>query len=267
MADMEAPEGFRAISTTQALMELAKPLMEKVDKGSDVLNSVFSLVGLIWNHDIVENSDQQKVKESKSKIVDQIEKILGLETEEAEALFQEMIERKQYLFPDEVQPESAQVMFLRKTSTYAVEPFDYDGLLFSPDPIPPDEQDLAAIEKIRQVDLKVIGEFHRRQYEAEFYSMVGEVQGRYAKWLDEKGLGEWSRGFSSNMDIFLNYVYLFPHPEAVVLKSIPVKYLDEFFFDFLVSKLSAGPDIYVTFPPTLKFFYRFLLEKGYLSDL
>ena len=49
-----------------------------------------------------------------------------------------------------------------------------------------------------------------------------------------------------------------------MLRSVPPAYLEEFLFDYLLRKLIAEPHEYVTFPPTLKFFYRFLSEKGYL---
>ena len=97
--------------------------------------------------------------------------------------------------------------------------------------------------------------------------MEERVKERYEIWLDEKGLNEWSQTFASNLELFLNFIYRYMHDDLVILKSAPLEYLEEFFFDYLLRKLITEPHEYVIYEPTLKFFYMFLQEKGYMDEL
>ncbi len=40
----------------------------------------------------------------------------------------------------------------------------------------------------------------------------------------------------------------------------------EFFEDFLIRKVYAGPQEYVEWPPAIRLFYLFLKDKGYIDD-
>ena len=67
------------------------------------------------------------------------------------------------------------------------------------------------------------------------------VQGRYEKWLNEKGLIEWNQIFASNLELFLIFIYRYMHDDLVILQSVPPEYFEEFFFDYRFRKLIAEP--------------------------
>jgi oligopeptide/dipeptide ABC transporter ATP-binding protein len=53
ISQMEAPKGFMVISSSQALMEYAKPLMEKNAESLDELNQRMELASSLWNLDLL----------------------------------------------------------------------------------------------------------------------------------------------------------------------------------------------------------------------
>jgi hypothetical protein len=265
MADINAPEGFRAVSISQALVEFGKPLMEDAGDDPDALNEVFGISNAVWNYDILEREDPGEAEEIKSKIVRTIEGIMGIGATEAEELFQKMIERKRHLFPDDFQPEIPTMMFMRKELSHIIASFNYDRLNFSEKPIPPDEYDQSAIEKIIRMDQYISDDAEYEEWEDFYFSMEEQVKEQYEKWLDAKGLTEWSQTFATDLEIFLNFIYRYIHEDLVVLKSIPPEYFEEFFFDYLLRKLITEPQEYAVYPPMVKFFFRFLEEKRYIG--
>jgi hypothetical protein len=268
IADIQAPEGFRAVSMSQALVEFGKPLMDDAVDDVKALNEVFGIASAIWNYDIisVEDSAVGKLDELESGIISSMKVIFGIDDDEAVELFQKMIERKRHLFPEDVQPEYRLMTFMRKDLSHLIAPFNYDGLNYSTDPIPPDEHDQAAIGKIKRMDQYIADGTDYDRWEDFYFSMEEEVKDRYEKWLNEKDLAEWSQTFSSNLELFLNFIYRYMHDDLVILKSVQPEYFEEFFFDYLLRKLIAEPHDYVTYPPAVKFFYVFLNDKGYIGE-
>jgi hypothetical protein len=266
MADIEAPDGFRAVSMSQALVAFAKPLMKDVGGGVKELNEIFGISNLIWNYEILDREESNEAGDIKKKIMAAMRGILGLRVAESEELLEKMLDRKRNLFPEDIQPRPSPIMFMRKELSHLIASFNYDGLIYSAEPIPPDEHDHAAIEKIKRMDQYIVEGAEYDEWEDFSFSMQEVVQGRYEKWLSEKGLTEWSQIFASNLELFFSFIYRYMHDDLVILKSVPPEYFEEFFFDFLLRKLIAEPHEYVLYPPTLKFFYRFLLEKGYMPD-
>jgi hypothetical protein len=64
----------------------------------------------------------------------------------------------------------------------------------------------------------------------------------------------------------MNFVYRYIHAQNTTLKSVTPICLEEFFFDYVLRKVSAEPAEYVYFPPAIKTFYLFLSEKGYIRN-
>jgi hypothetical protein len=62
------------------------------------------------------------MRQARSEIVAQIETTLQMDRQDADAFYDEMIERKAYLFPDEIQPEGPMTMFMRKEVEYLITP-------------------------------------------------------------------------------------------------------------------------------------------------
>src|SRR6266446_6736462 len=91
---------------------------------------------LLWNHTLPEVP--VAMRPSRRAIVAHIETTLHMDLEEAEAFCDEMIERKAYLFPDEIQPEGVTMtMFMRKEVEYLITPFEESQWNLSDEIIPP----------------------------------------------------------------------------------------------------------------------------------
>jgi hypothetical protein len=266
MADIEAPLGFRTVSFSQASMEYMKPLMDDgVVANMKELNELATISSSLWNYTI-DLEEGKSDSENEAKILGQIKIKLSMNDQEARELFQKMIDRKRHLFPTEIQPKALPFMFIRKELSHVIAPFNYGGLSFSAEPIPPDDHDQEAIEKITRMDRHIIEGTDYDEWEDFYFSMEEAVCDRFENWLNEKGATEQSQGFASNLELFLNFVYRYAHDDLVTPKAIPPRYLDEFFFDYLLRKLVTEPHEYVAFTPTLKLFFRFLHEKLYLPD-
>jgi hypothetical protein len=140
-AHMEAPDGFRVVTISQAMVEYAQPLLDLLQTDNpEAQNAAFKLSTLLWNYSIgIERG------ESESKIKDEtlqfIRLIFTLKDQEAESLFQEMIDRKEHLFPKDIQPEFPMQMFMRKDVSYLIRPFDYNRLQLITERIPASNND------------------------------------------------------------------------------------------------------------------------------
>jgi hypothetical protein len=149
----DAPKGFRPISTTQAMMEYAAPIMAYVEDGTVAdVNDALQVGLLLGNSTLPEVP--VPMRQSRREIVAQIETTLQMDRQEADTFYDEMIERKAYLFPDEIQPEGAITMFMRKEVEYLITPFEESQLTLSDEIIPPNGDDdtfLNALEQLPSV--------------------------------------------------------------------------------------------------------------------
>lgn len=267
-ADIQAPDGFRPVSFSQALMEFGKPLINDAEGSPKALNEVLEVVNGIWSYEIMLTDEATgKLEEMKDAMIHRMKTLLKIQNDEAERLLQEMIDRKRHLFPEAIQPEIPTVMFMRKGLSHLIAPFNYSGMSFAEKAIPPDERDKDVIEKITKMDRHIIDGTDYGEWEDFYFSMEEAVRDAFEKWLNQKGSTEHSETFASNIELFLNFIYRYAHEDLVILDAVQPAYFEEFLFDHLLRKLIAEPHEYVTFPPALKFFFRFLHEKGYLPSL
>lgn len=267
VADIEAPEGFRAITASQAAMEFTQPVIDQIENPDiDELNELIKIGTGIWNYEISLRKPAVPMNESKNDIIKRIEKTLGLNGKEAQEFFESMLERKEYLFPAAIQPENPMVDFIRKEPDVQVKEFDYSKLIFTEKPFPPDKKDHEMIHAILQMDKYLLTHTPYDDWEDHFFDMKEKCETRYQKWLIDKGLKDYSVVFSDGISLYLDFVYLYMHVDLTLLSTIRMIYLEEFLFDFILRKWSTGPDEYIACPPGLKMFYNFLYEKGYLND-
>src|SRR5215510_15664600 len=95
----EAPQGFRPLSMTQAMLEYAAPIMAYVENGTvQDPNDALQVGLLLWNSTLPEAP--VAVRQSRREIVAHIEATFHMGRQEAEAFYEHMIARKAYLFPD-----------------------------------------------------------------------------------------------------------------------------------------------------------------------
>jgi len=268
ISQMEAPRGFMAVSSSQALIEYAKPLMEKNAESLDELNRRMELASSLWNLAISsQKNEQQEYSRWMGMAKASAKKVLNLDGAERERYIAEMIERQVHLFPEEVQPAPPSMfMFMRKDVSYLIPPFDYGRIRFRVDTtIPPDEEDLRLIGKIEALDDHMRRGSDYDTYEELALSIEDESKTCFKKWLIAKGFEDDPEQYSHCPEIYLTFLYRYMHDDPVLLKSVAGQYIIEFFEDFLLRKVICKPLEYLYWPPALKLFYRFLHEKGYLS--
>jgi hypothetical protein len=261
--ESEAPKGFRPLSTTQAMMEYVAPLMAYVEDGTVAdPNDALQVGLLLWNSTLPEVS--VAMRQARREIVAHIETTLQMDRQDAEAFYDEMIERKAYLFPDEIQPEGAMTMFMRKEVDYLITPFEESQLNLSDEIIPPNGDDDTFLNALEQLDARIdVGEDYS-DWEADFFEMQERCCERYRHWLQEKGVPETlSQQFAFCLDPYLSFIYQY---DAGSVLDVLAGALEEFFMDWLMRKVMVKPPEYTQWPPALRLFYRFLSEKGYLDD-
>ena len=262
-SESEAPKGFRPITMTQAMLEFAGPIMQYVDNGTVKDPNDALQIGLqIWNFTLPKVPVAHKT--SRAEIVDHIRTTLHLDMQEAEAFFDRMIERKAYLFPEEIQPEGSMTMFMRKEVEYHIAKFDEAQLEMSEELIPPDREDQTLLNALRRLDEYIEAGADYDKWEKHFFSMQEACCHRYHHWLKTKGLSDiYSNEFPFCVETYLNFIYRYGTGE---LRDVSPYAIEEFFMDHLMRKVMAKPPEYTFWPPALRLFYIFLSEKGYLDD-
>ena len=259
----DAPKGFRPVSTTQAMIEYAAPLMAYVEDGTVAdPNDALQVGLLLWNSTLPEVP--VPMRPSRGEIVAHIETTLHMNRQEAEAFYDEMIERKAYLFPNEIQPEGAMTMFMRKEVEYLITPFEESQLNLSDEIIPPNDDDDTFVKALEELDARIdFGEDYG-DWESDFFEMKDLCGERYFQWLQAKGVPEtFSDQLSACLEPYLTFIY--QYGAGSVLDVLPDA-IEEFFMDWLLRKVMVKPPEYTQWPPALRLFYRFLFEKGYLDD-
>jgi len=265
-SDIEAPDGFRPVSISQAMMEYAKPVMEKGEnEGNEDINLAMHAGMLLWNYTI-SLEDGHEDRKMKKEIIRLLAKEFDMSKSDAGLFLEKMIERKEHLFPKDIQPKHAMTMFIRKELTHLITGFNYNKIDFSSSPIPPDREDKEMVESIQRMDQYIAGGADYDKWEDHYFQMEEICRNRFELWLKEKGHEEYCENFPFYTETYLNFVYRYNHDDLTTLKSIIPEYLEEFFADHVLRKVIMEPYEYTFFPPAMKLLYTFLSEKGYMDD-
>ncbi len=268
ITETKAPEGFIAVSASHAIMEYAKPIMEDNTAGLDDLNRKMELASSLWNLSISKQKNKPDEYESwMKKVTASARSVLNLDGEEMDRFIEEMVERHIHLFPEEIQPNPPSMfVYMRKDASYLIQPFDYSRIGFKVKKnILPDEEDLRLIGKIEKLDDNMRRGISYDVYEELAISIENESVPLFKKWLIAKGFKDNPEEYIHCVDIYIIFIYRYMHDDLILLRSVPAEYLIEFFYDFLIRKVMCKPFEYLYWPPSLKLFYRFLGEKGYMS--
>jgi hypothetical protein len=265
LSDIKAPEGFRALSMSQAIMEYTKPLLQYA-KGDSLegLNEVMQLAMPMWNYAIP--SGKPELKEKKEDIIKRIIKTLKMNKQESSELFEMMVHRKEYLIPEEIQPKIPQIMFARKEELYLIHKFDYGSLHLFEEDYTPDSEDKKLLHMLNRMDKYVVEGAPYDEWENYYLSLEEKCTEGYAKWLVTRGAKDYCEDFSDNITSYLNFIYRYIHEDIVTLKTTRPIYMEEYFTDFLLRKVMVDPPEYIKWPPSLKLFYRYLHEIGYVDE-
>ena len=132
-------------------MEYAGPVLETSEsQDMNALNEKMQVAMLCWNHSIA--GELVGPRFSDKEIIDKIGKVLKLSKQEASEFFKKMIERKSYLFPEELQQKGVSVMVMRKEISHLIAPFDLRWINFLEKPIPPNQKDKKFINNLNKLD-------------------------------------------------------------------------------------------------------------------
>lgn len=265
ISDIDAPAGFRAVSISQAMVEYAKPIMDFVERGVvNDPNHAFQLAIPLWNYNLPQKHGDFIF--NKADIIRQIGKTLKLNAQESTEFFDMMIQRKEYLFPDEIQPHNPMTMFIRQEEHYLIPEFNYDSLNISDEPYLPDKEDEKLIQLINQMDNYIAEGVEYDEWEDHYFSMEEKCKERFEKWLMFKGVTEYSADFPFHIEIYLNFIYRYIHNDHINLKNVLPIDIEEFLVDHILRKVMVEPQEYIQWPPAIKLFYNFLYEIGYLEN-
>ena len=259
----KAPKGFRAISMTRAMMEFAAPVMKYVENGTIAdPNDAMQLGAELWNFAF---STDVQARKSPKDLIRNISETLRLEPKDAEAFFDRMIERKAYLFPEEIQPEGVPTMFMRKDAEYQIVKFDEGQLHLSDDPVPDTENDRKMLDALLRMDRYLDEDADYDDWESHFLSTQDLCRESYEAWLRAKGCPEaYESFFPFCAELFLTFLYQY---DGCGLRNVSKKVCEEFFMDFLMRKALVKPPEYTYWPPALRLFFAYLAEKGYFESV
>ena len=264
LSEIDTPPGYRAVSTSQAMIEYAKPLLDFVEKGiAEDPNDIFQLSMLLWNYDI--SLKQGDLKINKNDIILQIEQVLKYNSQESAEIFEMMTERKQYLFPDKKQPDHPMTMFIRQEERCLISEFNYDSLDISEERYLQVDEDKEFIELLNQMDEFIFEGTDYGEWESHYFTLGKKCHERFANWLIYKGLKEFSEEFSYKVEVYMDFIYRYMHNDDIILKTVTSIYIEEFFTDYVLRKVVAKPHEYVEWSPALRLFYQFLKEIGYFN--
>jgi hypothetical protein len=269
LADMGVPDGFRPVSIGEALMEYGKELMElEINEDvQDIDEVVLQITSELWNYNTL-LEDGKNDEKTKNDIIRQLSSTFVMEEEQTHDFFNKMIDRKNYLFPPEIQTKSpmGMTLYMRKEVQHLITEFNYNKLKFPDKAIQPDEQDKDMIKMINKMDDYISNSADYDKWEDHYFSMEEECTDGYAKWLNEKGIIKDSSFFAFYVENFLNFIYRYDHDDIAILKSVSFFHIEEFFTDYVLRKVMVEPSKYVYCPPALKLFFTFLYEKEYFNN-
>ncbi len=232
------PKGFRSLSMTQAMMEFTNPIMEYVNTGtiSDP-NDALQLGMHLWNFTLPRTPVQ--MKKSRKDLIKGIAKTLHMKSAEATQFFDRMIERKAYLFPDDIQPEGTMMMCMRKDAEYQIVTFDERQLHLSQKSVPDTEHDRKLRDALLQMDHYLEERAEYDVWESHFVSMNELCRQCYGHWLEAKGASEtYSSAFALCTDVYLTFLYQY---DGCGLRDVSKGALNEFFMDFILRKALVKP--------------------------
>ncbi len=263
-SEISVPDGFRAVSMSQGTMEYSKPIMDFVEKGivKDP-NDALQLAMLLWNYHLSQKRDN--LDNIKKDIIKQIRKTLKMNAQESAEFFDMMIQRKDHLFPTDIQPDNPMTMYIRKEEHCPITEFNYESLNITEEPYLLDDEDKNLVQLISQMDKYIAESVVYDEWEDHYLSMEEKCKERFEKWLVVKGLKEYCEDFPMYIEIYLNFIYRYMHDDKINLQTVLPIYIEEFFVDYVLRKVTVEPAEYIEWPPALKLFYKFLYEIDYLE--
>ena len=176
-----------------------------------------------------------------------------------------IIEREESLFNRQIQPPINPAMFIREEELYIGTRLNYESAIPSLKTMHPTTDDLKIVHNLNRLDQYIIRSADYDKYVELLWDVQHGCLERFHLWLTNKGLKDYQDRFVNFADTYLTFVYSCRHEDPVTLKSITRKYLIEFMALYLLKNASMELWEYVLCPVSLRLFYKFLIEKRYLT--
>jgi len=263
--DVTLPDGFRAVSNSQAITEYAKPLMDEAGDDYEKLNRALQFGMLFWNHALAirRGTPQEEAEADVQRLL--IELGFPGSEETLRSFIREQVDRFNAMFPEDMQKRSdPRHMIMRNLKPVEIKAYDYTEAKLSDEIVPPGSDDEEFLEKLEELDEHIEIGSDYDEYEELYQDVTKLAMKRFDLWLVDKKAPEKMRSMWGCLEIFMSYVYAYGNAET--LGDISRVELEEFFYDHLLRKMSAEPDEYTEWPAAIKFFYQFLGEKDYMDD-
>lgn len=261
--NIRPPEGFRAVPFMDALMAIAEPLRELArEEGENATERLMSVMMDIWNFTLPGVPAHQK--KTRDELIEHLCDAYHLDETDAEELLDDIIERKAHLLPDEIQPEDLQIMFLRNEQECQITPIDDAHITFQAAALPLTPEDDAMLQQLQRLDAMLADGEDFDRWESLYFEVERACGERYFEWLKAKGVQEeYANAFPYCIEVFLNFIY---RHNAGTLEILQYHELEDFLLHHLARAVDIRPEDYVFWLPAIRFFYRFLGEKGYMRE-
>lgn len=268
MSDMEAPEGFRAIPMSQAMIHYAQPILEKT-QSEEELHDAMNAAMIFWNYSLLREKEGKSaaVAEVENGILDTLKASLKIDAAAARDFTEMMFQRHCYLFPEDIQPRGTPFAFIRKEKRYRIEPIAEDRIRLNTEPIGPSGREEKIVQDLRQLEELIEQEADYEKREQLLAAVTEALVEDFREWLSAKRIEEaLADNLSGCLPIWMDFIYAYGHDEDTSLRRVPAGSWRDFFDDFLLRKLMVDPAAYAQWPAALKLFYRYLQERGYLES-
>lgn len=268
LSDMGPPEGFRTIPMSQAIMQYARPLMEKTQSEED-LQGAMQAAMVFWNYSLarVEGKKSTNLEDIETGILKSLKASLDMDEAAARDFLEMMAARHAYLFPPEIQPRGTPFMFIRKEERYLIRPIEETKFRLNQKALAPEAREVELFKDLRRLDALVAQGAEWDEIETLLSSIKDTFGDAFRNWLSAKGVEEpLADDLAACLPIWLDFIYAYGHDEDTPLSKVPSSSWFEFFHDFLLRKLMTDPPAYVNWPPALNLFYRYLQERGYIDS-
>jgi hypothetical protein len=244
---MGPPAGFRTIPMSQAIMQYARPLMEKTQSEED-LQGAMEAAMVFWNYSLArgEGKKSTKLADLETGILKSLKAAFEMNETAARDFLEMMAARHAYLFPPEIQPRGTPFMFIRKEERYLIRPIELAKLRLNQKALAPEAREVELFQDLRQLDALVAQGAEWGEKEALLSSIKDTFEDTFRNWLAAKAVEEpLADDFAACLPIWLDFIYAYGHDEDSPLSKVPFSSWLEFFDDFLLRKLMADPPAYV----------------------
>jgi len=246
--------GYRIVGPAQAMVDYAKPLLDKAESDED-FNKALTFAQLLWNFALIEDIEDRDLKKSEklkkeiNKLADDFD-VLGTEN-----IVDIMLKRFHLMFPEVGKVPSFHIRE-RVIDIEEYEPFDESTIHISEDKIAPTKKEIELTGALSKI--------YPGSDESRLSKWQDEILGCYVEWCVAKGVpDDRASDFAFLVSAYLNYLSGY-HGETVS-EDTTTYIVQEFMRTHFIRKTALPAQEKTMMPFALKLFMQYLDEKGIVS--